>query len=116
MSASSDDDALGPMPLTKKADDDGKEASRRPTLRRDKQVSFVRSNALGRRSGERSDYRHRRPASAATPFPRVPFRKRVLLNAARDEAVRCILPCWDEDDDGIPPFCRHELCPLDVSF
>ena len=19
----------------------------------------------------------------------------------------CVLPCWDEDDDGVPPFCRH---------
>lgn len=35
------------------------------------------------------------------------------MRRAKKEQVKCNLPCFDEEDDGIPPFCRHELCPLD---
>lgn len=40
-------------------------------------------------------------------------RRSSMLRQAKAEQVKCDLPCFDEEDDGIPPFCRHELCPLD---
>ena len=45
--------------------------------------------------------------------PTMHRRRQSVVRQAQEQAVKCTLPCWDEKDDGIPPFCRHPLCPLD---
>mmetsp|Transcript_53107 Transcript_53107/g.68113 ORF Transcript_53107/g.68113 Transcript_53107/m.68113 type:complete len:830 (-) Transcript_53107:21-2510(-) len=40
-------------------------------------------------------------------------RRSSMVAEAKQNSVKCNLPCFDEEDDGIPPFCRHPSCPLD---
>ena len=51
--------------------------------------------------------------SGYSPRSQTARRRSFMVQQARATQVKCNLPCFDEEDDGIPPCCRHEACPLD---